>query len=45
MNADLLVTHFFNIKQTTLSANVTFPQILDPIDDRSADGKSNAIIV
>jgi len=45
MNADLLITNFFNIKQTTFSANITFSQIFNPIDNRCADGKSDAIIV
>jgi len=45
MNADLLITNFFNIKQTTSSANITFSQIFNPIDNRCTDGKSDAIIV
>lgn len=42
---DSLITDFFNIEQTTFSANITFSQIFYPINNCCADGKSDAIIV
>lgn len=44
-NGVLLVSYFLDVEEAAFRADVGFAQVLDAVDDRSADGEGDAVVI